>query len=45
MPVFDLARQPRGTKLPVVLTREEVHAVLGNIRVLRHRASLSFWDR
>lgn len=41
MPVFDLARQPRGTKLPVVLTREEVHAVLGNIRVLRHRACLS----
>ena len=41
MPVFDLARQPRGTKLPVVLTREEVHAVLTNIRVLRHRACLS----
>lgn len=41
MPVFDLARQPRGTKLPVVLTREEVHAVLGNIRVLRHRACLT----
>jgi integrase len=41
MPVFDLARQPRGLKLPVVLTREEVHAVLSNIRVLRHRACLS----
>ena len=41
MPVFDLARQPRGTKLPVVLTREEVYAVLANIRVLRHRACLS----
>jgi integrase len=41
MPVFELARQPRGLKLPVVLTREEVHAVLGNIRVLRHRACLS----
>jgi len=41
MPVFDLARQPRGTKLPVVLTREEVSAVLANIRVLRHRACLS----
>lgn len=40
MPVFDLARQPRGLKLPVVLTREEVHAVLSNIRVLRHRACL-----
>jgi len=41
MPVFDLARQPRGQKLPVVLTREEVRAVLSNIRVLRHRACLS----
>jgi integrase/recombinase XerD len=41
MPVFDLARQPRGLKLQVVLTREEVHAVLSNIRVLRHRACLS----
>ena len=41
MPVFDLARQPRGLKLPVVLTREEVRAVLSNIRVLRHRACLS----
>jgi len=41
MPVFDLARQPRGLKLPVVLSREEVRAVLSNIRVLRHRACLS----
>lgn len=41
MPVFDLARQPRGQKLPVVLTREEVRAVLSNIRVQRHRACLS----
>lgn len=41
MPVFDLVRQPRGQKLPVVLTREEVHAVLSNIQVLRHRACLS----
>ena len=41
MPVFDLARQPRGLKLPVVLTREEVRAVLSNIRVLRHRACLT----
>jgi len=41
MPVFDLARQPRGQKLPVVLTREEVHQVLANIRVMRHRACLS----
>lgn len=42
MPVFNLARQPRGRKLPVVLTREEVRAVLSNIRVGRHRACLSF---
>lgn len=41
MPVFNLARQPRGRKLPVVLTREEVHAVLANIRVGRHRACLT----
>lgn len=41
MPVFDLARQPRGQKLPVVLTREEVRTVLNNIRVLRHRACLT----
>ena len=41
MPVFDLARQPRGQKLPVVLTREEVRTVLANIRVLRHRACLT----
>jgi len=41
MPVFDLVRQPRGLKLPVVLTREEVHTVLSNIRVLRHRACLT----
>lgn len=41
MPVFDLARQPRGRKLPVVLTREEVRAILSNIRVLRHRACLT----
>lgn len=41
MPVFDLARLPRGRKLPVVLTREEVHRVLSNIHVLRHRACLT----
>ncbi|NBC27565.1 MAG: tyrosine-type recombinase/integrase [Bacteroidetes bacterium] len=41
MPVFDLVRQPRGLKLPVVLTQEEVRTVLSNIRVLRHRACLT----
>jgi len=41
MPVFDLVLQPRGLKLPVVLTREDVRTVLNNIRVLRHRACLT----
>lgn len=41
MPVFNLVRQPRGRKLPVVLTREEVRLILNNIRVLRHRVCLT----
>jgi site-specific recombinase XerD len=41
MPVFNLIRLPREHKLPVVLTKEEVRAVLKNIRVLRHRACLT----
>lgn len=40
MPVFNLIRQPKENKLPVVLTREEVHLILSNIRVLRHRSCL-----
>jgi integrase/recombinase XerD len=40
--VFGLVRNRRGNKLPVVLTREEVRRVLTNIRVLRHRACLTF---
>lgn len=40
MPVFQLTRLPREHKLPVVLTKDEVRAVLKNIRVLRHRACL-----
>jgi site-specific recombinase XerD len=41
MPVFNITRLPRENKLPVVLTGEEVHQVLRNIRVLRHRACLT----
>lgn len=41
MPVFGLVRQPKGRKLPVVLTRDEVRAILSNIKVLRHRACLT----
>ncbi|HED08809.1 MAG TPA: integrase [Ignavibacteria bacterium] len=39
--VLNLVRSPRENKLPVVLSREEVKAVLKNIRVLRHRACLT----
>jgi integrase/recombinase XerD len=39
--VFGIVRNPRGTKLPVILTREEVHTVLNLIRVLRHKACLT----
>jgi site-specific recombinase XerD len=41
MPVFDITRLPRENKLPVVLTKQEVHKLLKNIRVLRHRACLT----
>jgi len=39
--IFGILRSPRVNKLPVVLTREEVHLILKNIRTLRHRACLS----
>lgn len=39
--VFGIVKNPRGKKLPVILTREEVKKVLTNIRVLRHRACLT----
>ena len=39
--VLNIVRSPRENKLPVVLSREEVKAVLKNIRVLRHRTSLT----
>jgi len=38
--VFGIVKNPRGKKLPVILTREEVRKVLKSIRVLRHRACL-----
>lgn len=41
MPVFNITRLPRENKLPVVLTKQEVHKLLKNIRVLRHRACLT----
>ncbi len=39
--VFNIVRPKRGGKLPVVLCREEVRAILKNIHVLRHRACLT----
>jgi site-specific recombinase XerD len=39
--VFGIVKNPRGKKLPVVLTREEVRNVLKRIRLLRHRACLT----
>jgi integrase/recombinase XerD len=36
--VFGIVKNPRGKKLPVVLTRDEVRKVLKRIHVLRHRA-------
>lgn len=39
--VFGIVRNPRGKKLPVILTREEVRDVLKRIRVLRHKACLT----
>jgi len=39
--VFGIVKNPRGKKLPVILTREQVRDVLKRIRVLRHRACLT----
>ena len=39
--VFGIVKNPRGKKVPVVLTREEVCSVLTKVRVLRHRACLT----
>lgn len=38
--VFGIVKNPRGKKLPVILTREEVGKVLNSVRILRHKACL-----
>jgi integrase/recombinase XerD len=38
--VFDIARPPREARLPVVLTREEVHEILAGIRIAVYRVCL-----
>ena len=39
--VFGIVKNPRGKKLPVILTREEVGKVLTSVRMLRHKACLT----
>jgi len=39
--VFGIVKNPRGKKLPVILTREETARLLNSIRILRHRACLT----
>jgi site-specific recombinase XerD len=39
--VFGIVKNPRGKKLPVILTREEVSKVLKSVRLLRHKACLT----
>ena len=39
--VFSIVKNPRGRKLPVILTRDEVKKVLTSLRILRHRACLT----
>lgn len=39
--VFGIVKNPRGKKLPVILTRREVKEVLTKVRILRHRACLT----
>jgi site-specific recombinase XerD len=39
--VFGIVKNPRGKKLPVVLTQEEVRKTLNLIRILRHKACLA----
>jgi len=38
---FDLVRSPKSKKLPVVLSREEVRQVLGNLRRFHYRVCLT----
>ncbi len=39
--VFGIVKNPRGKKLPVILTREEVRDILKRVRILRHKACLT----
>lgn len=39
--VLNIVRPKRGSKLPAVLSRDEVRKILKNIHVLRHRACLT----
>jgi len=39
--VFGIVKNPRGKKLPVILTRQETVRLLKSIRILRHRACLT----
>jgi site-specific recombinase XerD len=39
--VFGIVKNPRGKKLPVVLTQEEVRKTINLIRILRHKACLA----
>ena len=39
--VLDVARPKREARLPVVLSQEEVHRVLGGVRTLRYRVCLT----
>ncbi len=39
--VFGIVKNPRGKKLPVILTREQVRKVLKSVRMLRHKACLT----
>lgn len=41
MPVFDVVRPPRRKKLPVVLSPEEVHRILGQVRRPVYRTCLT----
>jgi integrase len=40
LPVFDLIKPKRGRRLPVVLSLDQVYALLGAVRNLKHRTGL-----
>jgi site-specific recombinase XerD len=39
--VFGIVKNPRGKKLPVILTRQELKTVLNKVRLLRYKACLT----